>query len=258
MTDAKTGVFATQIRGSGPGLLLSHGAGGGIDLNFGPILPALSEHFTVVGPDFPGSGSTPRSDDPLTLNGLADGLVSSADAANLDRFALVGYSMGTSVAIRTATRHPDRVDRLVLIAGFARPNNYMRLAIDVWQAMLGSEPVQLAKFLLAMGGGEQLVSSLSDEEVASLVEQMANGVPAGTPDHVVLAETIDVRDDLPRIKAPTLVIKTMHDRLATPAHSDELAAGIPGARLAELDCGHSVTAERPTQLTQLIISHLGG
>ncbi|KWX25950.1 hypothetical protein AFM11_01340 [Mycolicibacterium wolinskyi] len=54
---------------------------------------------------------------------------------------------------------------------------------------------------------------------------------------MVLAKTIEVRDDLPRITAPTLVIKATLDRLATPAHSDELAAGIPGARLADLASG---------------------
>ncbi|WP_204250165.1 alpha/beta fold hydrolase [Mycolicibacterium goodii] len=146
MTEADMQYFATQIRGSGPGLLLSHGGGGGIDLNFGPILPVLADHFTVVGPDFPGSGTTPRSTSPLTLDGLADGLVASANSAGLDRFSLVGYSMGTSVAIRTAARHPDRVDKMVLIAGFARPDSYLRLALDLWEEMLASRPEVLAKF----------------------------------------------------------------------------------------------------------------
>ncbi|PJK20081.1 alpha/beta fold hydrolase [Mycolicibacterium goodii] len=256
MTEANVEHFATQTHGSGPGLVLSHGGGGGIDLNFGPILPTLADHFTVVGPDFPGSGSTPRSTSPLTLDGLADGLVASAAAAGLDRFSLVGYSMGTSVAIRTAARHSDRVDKMVLIAGFARPDSYLRLALDLWEAMLDGAPEVLAKFLLALGGGDQMVSGLDRAEVDRLVATMAESIPAGAADHVALAKTIDVRADLPLIEAPTLVIKTTLDRLATPAHSDELAAGIPSARSVELDCGHSVAAERPARLAKLIIDHL--
>lgn len=256
MSGRHTQAFAAQVHGSGPGLLLSHGGGGGIELNFGAILESLAEHFTVVGPDFPGAGNTPRAGEPLTLDGLADGLVASADAAGLDRFSLVGYSMGASVALRATTRHPDRVNGLVLVAGFARPDSYLRLALDVWRALLDRDPAVLAKFLLAMGGGEQLVSGLTDDELTELIALTAKGVPPGTPDHVALAKTIDVRDDLPHIDTPTLVVKTTLDRLATPAHSDVLAAGIPGARLAELDCGHSITAERPAQLVHLILSHL--
>lgn len=47
------------VRGTGPGLLLAHGAGGGVQPNFGPILDGLAEHHTVVGPDYPGTGRTP-------------------------------------------------------------------------------------------------------------------------------------------------------------------------------------------------------
>ncbi|WP_204250166.1 alpha/beta fold hydrolase [Mycolicibacterium goodii] len=101
-----------------------------------------------------------------------------------------------------------------------------------------------------------MVCGLDSAEVDELVTTMAESVPAGTADHVALAKTIDVRADLPRIETSTLVIKTTLDRLATPAHSDELAAAIPRARMVELDCGHSVAAERPGRLAQLILDHL--
>lgn len=65
-------------RGSGPGLLLAHGVGGGIEPNFGPIMDGLAACFTVVGPDYPGIGPTPRANTPLVLDDLADELVAAA------------------------------------------------------------------------------------------------------------------------------------------------------------------------------------
>src|SRR5689334_7977855 len=109
------------VRGTGPGLLLAHGAGGGIDANYGPILDTLTAQHTVVGPDYPGTGRTPRATAPLSLDGLADELVATAVAEVVETFAIAGYSLGSPVAVRAATRHPDRVTALVLTAGFAHP-----------------------------------------------------------------------------------------------------------------------------------------
>lgn len=51
--------YARHTRGSGPGLLLAHGAGGGIEANYGPIMEGLAARHTVVGVDYPGTGDTP-------------------------------------------------------------------------------------------------------------------------------------------------------------------------------------------------------
>jgi pimeloyl-ACP methyl ester carboxylesterase len=68
-------------------------------------------------------------------------------------------------------------------------------------------------------------------------------VPAGSPDHVDLVTAVDTRSDLPRVKAPTLVVATAEDGLTAPEHSRQLAAGIPDAELVEIAAGHSIAAE---------------
>jgi pimeloyl-ACP methyl ester carboxylesterase len=120
--------FAHVVMGSGPGILLAHGGGGSIAGNYGPILDDLATTHTVVGPDYPGSGDTPRSPEPLALDDVADTLVRTAVDAGVDRFTVLGYSLGTAVAVRIAVRHPERVTGLVLTAGFTYPDNRMRLA----------------------------------------------------------------------------------------------------------------------------------
>jgi len=87
----------------------------------------------VIAPDYPGSGI------PVTLDDLADAVVHAAVAAGVQNFTIVGFSLGAAVAIRASTRHPGRVDGLILAAGFARADNRARLAIDIWQDMLRLE-----------------------------------------------------------------------------------------------------------------------
>ncbi len=236
--------FAHVVRGSGPGLLLAHGGGGSIEGNYGMILDELAATRTVVGPDYPGSGATPRSTGPLDLDELTDGLVRTAVDAGVERFAVLGYSLGTAVAVRAATRHPERVTGLVLTAGFARPDNRMRLAVQVWRALLdGDDRMLLARFLMLAGTGATHLNAAAPDELEAAVAGLAEFVPAGTPEHVDLVARVDTRAELPRIAVPTLVVATAEDGLAGPGLSRELAAGIHGAELVEVAAGHAVGVE---------------
>ncbi|WP_067964674.1 alpha/beta fold hydrolase [Nocardiopsis trehalosi] len=214
------------VRGSGPGLLLAHGAGGGALPNYGRVIDALARDRTVVAPDYPGSGTTPRAADPLTLDGLADAVVAAAVGAGLPAFAVHGYSLGGAVAVRAAVRHPDRVTALVLTAAFAAPSPAFRALLRDWRAQIAAE-----------------------------------GAPdhaPGAADQVDLVLRADVRADLPRVAVPTLVVATTADTLVDPAHSAELAAGIPGAARAGLDAGHLVWEDAPDAWAGLITGFLAG
>jgi pimeloyl-ACP methyl ester carboxylesterase len=157
-------------------------------------------------------------------------------------FALAGYSMGSAVGVCAATRHPQRVTSLALLAGFARPDPYLSLLVDVWRSLLAGDSVVVAKFLVALGAGEKVVSSLSEPDLREAISFGADNLPVGVNDQVDLVSTVDVSDDLPRIAVPTLIIKATLDRLATPEQSDVLAAAIPGAGMVDLVGGHGVQA----------------
>ena len=185
---------------------------------------------------------------PLTLDGLADELVAAAVAEGVESFAITGYSMGAPLAIRAATRYPDRVTALVLTAGFARPNPRFRLAVRIWRELLeaGDLP-RLAGFMSLIAVGAPTLDELAQDELdAALAEQAAN-VPPGTAEHLDLLDRIDVSEDLAGIRVPTLVISTTYDNLVTSFHHRQLADAIPGARFAELATGHVPFAERPAQ-----------
>ena len=231
-------------------VLLAHGAGGGIQANYAGLIEALSPDYTVLGLDLPGTGDAPRRPDPLTLDGLADELDAAPDGH--DRYTIVGYSLGTALAIRAATRHPDRVDALVLTAPFAKPNPRFTLLVKLWRGLLGTD--QLAAFIHLIGIGTPTLDHIGETELAESIA--ATTPPPGTPDHLDLIDTIDVRADLARIAVPTLVVSTTQDNLVTPYHHREVAQGIKQAQYAELAAGHLPFVETPQEWIGLIRSFL--
>ncbi|WP_150239638.1 alpha/beta fold hydrolase [Nocardiopsis quinghaiensis] len=236
------------ILGSGPGLVLAHGAGSDVRDSFGPLPELLAECHTVVGADYPGSGGVPLPSGPLTLDLLADRLVASADAAGLSTFAVSGFSMGSAVAVRTATRHPDRIDALVLSAGLAAANPRLRLVADTWGALVrAGDSDALASYLSLLVNSRAWLDQRTPEQVREQVLLFGCGTPPGTEAHLELLGGLDVRGELGRVRVPTLVVSPTDDLLLTPADHRRLAAGITGSVLVPIDCGHALASERPRE-----------
>ena len=250
-------VLARTVGGTGPGLLLAHGAGGSVALDYGPILEGLGAGHTVVGVDYPGTGRTPRVAGRLTVDFLADQLIAAADAEGLQRFALAGFSLGGPVAIRAAAKHPDRVSALILTATFAYRDARLDLAAKLWGDLFeAGDNVRLAEFLTLAAFSAETLRTMPERDLRLAIEGLAELIPAGTPEHVDLVRRADVRGDLPWVTAPTLVVSTTADPLVWPHLHEELAAGIAGARLARIDTGHLPFAERPAEWLGLITGFL--
>lgn len=241
----------TTVHGSGPGIVLAHGAGGGIESNFGTLIPTLAAAHTVVASDYPGD------DTPLDLDGLADALVAAAVDAGVETFALVGFSLGTAVAVRAAARHPDRVTGLLLTAGLAAPDHRARLAVRAWQDLLErGDHESFARLTVLTGFSTSFVNNLPADTVDDIVRRTAASIPGGTRQQAALVESVDTTADLAAIAVPTLVVATTADLLVDPANSRTLAAAIPGAEYAEIEAGHVVMVERPDEWEKLLTGFL--
>ncbi|AOP50165.1 alpha/beta fold hydrolase [Streptomyces lydicus] len=252
--------LSTTVAGdpAGPGVLLAHGATGSIESNYGALLPALAASgHRVVAPDYPGSGETPRATGPLELDALADAVVAEAVSAGLETFTVIGYSMGTAVAVRAAARHPERVRGLVLTAGLARADARTRLWLDLWLRLLAhGDYTAFAQTGALSAFSPEYFNAMSPAERAAVLDPDPTRRPAGSAEQAALVGRLDTTGDLPGISVPTLVIATGRDELLHPDHSRYLADHIPGAAYAEIATGHLPMVERPEEWQDLIAAFL--
>ncbi len=104
-----------EIHGSGEPLVLLHG---GLETNetIGENLQALSKNHQVIAVELQGHGHTADIDRPMSFEYMADDVAALIEQLGLGKTALLGYSLGGGVALQTAIRHSDRVDKLVLVS----------------------------------------------------------------------------------------------------------------------------------------------
>ncbi len=111
-----------SVHGAGKPLILLHG---GIDPDsFGSNLAELAKGRKVIAPHLQAHGRTPDSDRPLRSETMADDIAALIGHLKLGKADVMGYSLGAGVALQTAIRHPDVVDRLVLVSATMRQDGF--------------------------------------------------------------------------------------------------------------------------------------
>jgi pimeloyl-ACP methyl ester carboxylesterase len=232
------------VAGAGRGLVLVHGASMDAASNYGHLVERFAEHHTVITPDYAGSGRTTAPAGELTVDLLVEQVAAAATDAATGPVDVVGFSLGAVAAASLAARQPELVRRLVLVAGWTHSADArLRLGLQTWARVLDLDP-ELASAqgpLMAFSPG--FLSKLGEDGLA----QLRSGKSApGTRRQVDLCLRVDIRDDLPRITAPTLVIGCSLDYLIPVQHARELHQTIPHGRYIELHSGHVVFHENPT------------
>jgi pimeloyl-ACP methyl ester carboxylesterase len=103
-----------EIHGEGQPLVLLHGAFSAIGTSFGQLVPGLAKTRQVIAFELQGHGRTADIDRPLSIEGMADDVAAAIKQLGIEPADIFGYSMGASVALHVALRHPDVVRKLVL------------------------------------------------------------------------------------------------------------------------------------------------
>jgi class 3 adenylate cyclase len=162
------------------------------------------------------------------------------DAASSQRAALFTYGLGGPVGALLAADHPERVGALIMYSSIARTT----WAVDYDWAMTGEDRAQWTERTVAAWGetdGPGLPvlapSMAADPTLAAWFARLQRLAASPNDARVLLnaASNLDVRDRLPRIRVPTLVMHRSGDSAWDPRHSRYLAERIPGARYIELD-----------------------
>jgi pimeloyl-ACP methyl ester carboxylesterase len=176
-------------------------------------------------------------------------------AAAPPRFALAGLSMGGYIAFEIMRQAPQRVAKLALLDTGARPETPEQTQarwprIELAEAGRFAEVADVQFPLLVHRQRH------GDEALKRLVRAMAEetGPDAFLRQQQAIIGRPDSRPGLSANACPTLVLVGDGDELTPPALAQEIAAGIPGARLVVIpECGHLSTLERPQAVTEALV-----
>jgi 2-succinyl-6-hydroxy-2,4-cyclohexadiene-1-carboxylate synthase len=257
--------WSVTEQGSGAPLLLLHGFTGAA-ASWDWYVGVFAASFRVLAPDLPGHGGTPAIANlpAMTVEATADSLATYLADERVLPASVVGYSMGARIALRLAAAHPAAVDRLILespSAGIADPalratrreadealaDRIERDGIAGFVTAWERHPV-FASHVAADPGllARQRAIRLASDPAGLAASLRAAGHGAMEPLHDLLAA----------VTAPTLVIGGTLDTVGR-TRAEEVAAGIPGARLEMLDgVGHTPHLEAPAAFRRLVLDFI--
>jgi pimeloyl-ACP methyl ester carboxylesterase len=228
-----------------------------------PQIAACSSRHRVIAPDLRGFGeSAPLSDadNVLSMEQFADDLSALLDGLHVTGpITYCGLSMGGYIGWQFVRRHAPRLRALILCD--------TRAAADASEARAARR--KLAETVLANGSEAaatamlgRLLAERTPEKQPAIIERVQQMIVGTHPRTIAaalegMARRTDATSLLASISVPTLVVVGAHDALSPPAEMREIAAGIPGARFAEIpEAGHLAPLENATAVNEAILSFL--
>ncbi len=223
-----------DVHGSGPPLVMLHGATSTGREDFAAQIPGLAKAFRLYLPDARGHGSTAWDGaNGFTYEQLVDDALAFVDALGIDTFHLLGFSMGAMTALQLAARYPDRLRTLVVVGITTQREpraSVVRRLMDParidrddpgWAAHLGRRHDAHQ----GEGAWRRLLPAIAAD---------------------VAAQPLLGPRDLRRIELPALVAVGDHDPFVPVDHAWGLMRQLPDGRLfVAPDCGHEVMVRRP-------------
>jgi pimeloyl-ACP methyl ester carboxylesterase len=241
--------------GSERRLVLVHGTGsGGADYVWGQLLDHFAATHTLVLPELSGTVHTVDDGAPLTVETLAEQVAAVIEATGPGPVDVMGFSLGGTVVAALAGLRPDLVSRVIPVAGWARSDHAaLQQTFEMWR-FLKNCPERFGKFATTIAFSSTFLGTLPDDAIDGINGSMPPD--EGTLRHIDLDMRLDIRDLLPRIAAPALVIGNAHDACIPVGLTRELAAAIPGGEYVELDSGHISFAEQPEAFLKAVDAFL--
>ena len=249
--------IAFERRGDGPPLVLVHGACSD-SRDWRRQLEDLSDEFMVIAWDAPGCGRSWDPPEDYGLAGYADCLAGFIDALGLERPHVLGLSFGSGLALELFRRHRDVPRSLVLASAYAG-----------WAGSLGRKEAE-ARRQWGLHAAERPLDEFVDEFCdtlftgsvpAAVVDETAAMIrefhPAGLRAMADAFADADLRDVLPEIDVPTLLLYGNADVRSPVSVGEDLHARIPGSKFVVIaGPGHVLNVEAPERFNEEVRSFL--
>lgn len=242
-------------------VILSAGLGGSAAF-WAPQMQALTERFRVILYDHRGTGRSDRSLKPdHSVASMAQDIVAVLDATGTAKAHLVGHAAGGNAGLQLALDHPDRLDKLVVVNGWSRPDPHIARCFNARIRLLeafGPQAYVEAQSLFLyppdwISENDALLKAQEPHHIAHFprTDVMLTRIGA------LLA--FDIDDRLSQIPHAVLVSASADDMLVPPRLALRLAAGLPNATLEIAPWGgHAFTATAPDVFNAQLIAWLSG
>jgi 3-oxoadipate enol-lactonase len=238
----------------GPVLVLSNSLGTALEM-WDDQAPVLGDRFRLLRYDTRGHGRSPAPPGPYAIGDLGGDVVRLLDRLGIERASFCGLSVGGMSGMWLGAESPGRVERLVLLCTSA-----LLGPKGVWDERIATATEQ---GMSALVGGviERWFTPAFRSQNPATVEKLATTLretdPEGYAGCCAAIRDMDLRDRLPSIEAPTLVVSGAEDPATPPGHGRLIRDAIPGARFEVVPgAAHIANVERPEKITQLILNHL--
>jgi pimeloyl-ACP methyl ester carboxylesterase len=251
--------------GKGTPVVFVHGSGPGVTAyaNWRLVMPGLAPHYRTLAPDMVGFGYTDRpAGVTYNVQTWADQTIGFMDALDIQTASVVGNSFGGGIALRMATQHPERIDKLVLMGsmgvsfpitdGLDRVWGYQP-SVENMKAMLG-----IFAYSPELQNDDELARVRYEASIQpGFQEAFSSMFPAPRQSSVEAMTTPD--EELRKIDKETLIVHGRDDKVIPLENSYRLLQLIDRSQLHVFGhCGHWVQIEQAAPFVRLVddfISH---
>ncbi|WP_309628237.1 pyrimidine utilization protein D [Brevundimonas sp.] len=242
-------------------VLLSAGLGGSAAF-WSPQMEALTGHFRVILYDHRGTGRSDRSLKPdHSVAAMAEDMVAVLDATGTAKAHIVGHAAGGNAGLQLALDHPERLDRLVVVNGWSRPDPHVARCFTARTRLLEAfGPIAYVEAQALFLFPPDWIS----QNDALLKTQERHHIQTFPRIDVMLARigallAFDIDNKLGEIPHPVLVAASADDMLVPPLLSRRLAEGLPNATLDVVPWGgHAFTATVSGAFNVRLVAFLNG
>jgi pimeloyl-ACP methyl ester carboxylesterase len=235
--------------GSGPQALVFLHYFGSSGQAWAQVAALLADHWRCVMPDLRGFGASDAVPDSYNVNDAADEVLTLVHAMGIERFGLVGHSMGGKIAMTVAARQPPGLTHLVLLAP-SPPTPEPMEPSDRAKMLASQTSREAARETASKGNGQPLPAAL----VQQVVDDQLRTSPAAWQWWLTSGSCESVEGGMTQITVPVQVLSgTLDTTIPTAVIEREVMARLPQSHLHRLaDCGHLLPLEAPQAVAQVI------
>jgi 3-oxoadipate enol-lactonase len=238
--------YALEGQNAAPVLVFSNSLGTNYSM-WDPQTAAFAKKFRILRYDTRGHGQSSQTPGPYSIEQLGKDVLALLDALDLDRVSFVGLSMGGMIGMWLGANAPDRLNRLVLCNTGAKIGT-----AEAWNARIDAVEKRGMSAVAAAVVERWFTPAFrqkAPEAIAGVFKILEGTNPSGYAACCAAVRDFDFREQLSKVRTPTLVISGAHDPATPPSDGRFLAQRIPSAKYVELNAAHLSNIEDADHFT---------